>query len=200
MSKENKKKKERGRHVYKYSLLFVVVWLLLCAVCCVLCVVIQFINHHHCRCRRHNYHRHLHHQCGAGRGEARRGEARRYDTIQYNTIQYNTIQYDTIRFDAKKFDWEVPQAKCYTLRFDAVALSTVRHRSTRTYESTHYVYFRNMRLKEKMYSVNTTHLLFSFSLSHTHTNYIFSIVSLLFPFFLYRSQYHLNKLLMSLLY
>ena len=56
----------------------------------------------------------------------------------------DTIRYNTIRFDANKFDWEVPQAKCDMVRFDAFALSTVRHRSKRAYESDHYVYFQNL--------------------------------------------------------
>ena len=50
-----------------------------------------------------------------------------------------------IQYDAMKCDGDMPQAKCDMICFNDVALSTVWHDSTRsTYESDHYVYFRNL--------------------------------------------------------
>ena len=95
-----------------------------------------------------------------------------------------------------KCDGDVPkEVKCDMICFDAFALRTVWYRSTRsTSESDHYVYFRNLRLKKRINSINTTtHLLFSFSITHTQKFSLFLLVSLLFPFFLYLSQYHLNN-------
>ena len=153
--------------VYKHSLFLC----LLLLVACVLCVVIQFILHHH-RCRCCCYRRH------------------QDEAIWYNTIQYDTIQYDAIKSNVMGL---CPKPSVIWHALMILPLSTVRHSSTcSTYESDHYVYFWNLRLKKKLISI-TTHLFFTFSLSHKKAFTIFWLFLLIFSFFLYLSQYKLNK-------